>query len=90
MIKHIGNIDNLVQQGVLTPVNTNSKIGCFCSDARELGFGVGEWYETIKVNAYGRDITLKAAHVEQNEGDLQYVVYDSFGDGMINIKIFND
>ena len=64
--------------------------GQYAEEASTLGLAPGEWPDFIPVEAWGRTIQLRPIKHETREGDLLYVIYSSQGDGMIELKIFND
>jgi len=88
MKKPLGHLGSLLEQGYL--LEESGLPGRYCAEASEIGLPVGQWPDTLTIFAYGREISLHPVHIEKREGDLLWVVYDSHGDGMINIRVFND
>ena len=80
----IGRLSELVSDGVLTPDGGGTP-GGYSSEASELRIPPGVPPKFLVIGAFGRQIQLKMVG-----GDETCFLYDSCGNGLIRIRVFND
>lgn len=79
------NFQAAIDDGRISVREGTGMVGCFATDASDLRFPPGKFPDILKVKAFGREISLKAIR-----GDENSVTYDSCGNGLINLVVFND
>lgn len=87
--RHLGNLAEMLADGRLG--DRGSVIpGQYSAEASTLQLAPGDWPETLTIEAHGRLITLHRSEPHMHNEDLGWFFYDSRGDGLVNIQIFND